>query len=142
MKDALTAPDESTKTIPIRSMSGSMASIGNMLPAFDDVNFWLAANIILFLYVGILQLVFKYGPGTFLSGGAILIAVIYLVLWRMRGSNKGMANMWLMIISGLAILGDLIVIAVVAGGSFSGTSALLDFVGLMLFRKASKEYRG
>ena len=53
-----------------------------------------------------------------------------------------MADQWIMIISGLAILGDLAVIGYQVNGSFSGSSALLDAVGLMLFRATYREYRG
>jgi hypothetical protein len=60
----------------------------------------------------------------------------------MRKTNKKMADQWLMILSGLAVLGNLIFIAWARSGSFTGDSVFLDFVGLMLFRAAYREYRG
>jgi len=125
-----------------------MASIEKMMPDFSDITFWLVANVILFLYVGILQLVNGIGPQNYVSGGvylsalAILLAVVYLLLWMMRKTNKKMADQWLMILSGLAVLGDLVFIAWARSGSFTGDSVFLDFVGLMLFRAAYREYRG
>ena len=113
-----------------------------MMPHFSDITFWLVANVVLFLYVGIFQLAYGYGPGTFLSAGAIVLAVIYLLLWMFRRTNKKMADQWIMIISGLAVLGDLVAVAVVATGAFSGSSALLDTVGLTLFCSTYKEFRG
>ncbi|MDE1852367.1 MAG: hypothetical protein KGI38_01335 [Thaumarchaeota archaeon] len=129
-------------SLPIRSMSGPMQSMEKMMPHFSDITFWLVANLVLFLYVGIFQLAYGYGPGRYLSAGAIVLAVIYQLLWMMRKTNKKMADQWIMIISGLAVLGDLVAVALVATGSFSGSSALLDIVGLMLFRATYKEYRG
>jgi hypothetical protein len=116
-----------------------------MMPHFSDITFWLAVNFVLFLYVGIFELAKGYGPGAGYSAGAIILAVIYLLLWMYRKTNKKMADQLIMIISGLAILGDLIVVAIsssFAPGSFSGDSALLDIVGLMLFHSTYKEYRG
>lgn len=114
----------------------------NMMPSFSDITFWLVANVVLFLYVGIYQLVNGYGPGAYFSAGAIILAVFYLLLWMMRRTSKKMADQLIMIISGLAVLGDLIVVAWLRGGSFTGDSALLDVVGLMLFRATYQEYRG
>jgi len=113
-----------------------------MMPSFNDITFWLVANVVLFLYVGIEELANGYGAGTYYSAGAIILAIIYLLLWMLRRTNKKMADQWIMIISGLAVLGDLIVIGYKFSGNFSGGSALLDAVGLMLFRATYKEYRG
>lgn len=120
-------------------MTGPMESMEKMIPWVDDVTFWLVVNVVLFLYVGIFQLVNRYGPGTYLSAGAILLAIVYLVLWMQGKTNKKMAHQWIMLISGLAVLGDLVAVAIINGGSFSGTSAILDFVGIMLFRATYKE---
>jgi hypothetical protein len=116
-----------------------MDSMEKMIPSVDDVTFWLVVNAVLFLYVGIFQLAYRYGPGTFLSAGAIILGIIYLLLWMQSKTKKKMAYQWVMLISGVAVLGDLVVIAVVNYGSFSGTSALLDFAGIMLFRATYKE---
>ncbi len=119
-----------------------MASMEKMMPPYNDITFWLVANVVLFLYVGIFELANGYGPGTYYSAGAVILAVIYLLLWMFRRTNKKMADQWIMILSGLAILGDLIVMGYLFSGSFSGGSALLDAVGLMLFRATYMEYRG
>jgi hypothetical protein len=113
-----------------------------MMPHFSDITFWLVVNVVLFLYVGILELAKGYGPGAGYSAGAIVLAFIYLLLWMYRKTNKKMADRWLMIISGLAILGDLVVMGWIYSGSLSGGSALLDAAGLMLFHSTYKEYRG
>jgi hypothetical protein len=123
-------------------MSGPMQAMDKMMPHFSDITFWLVANVVLFLYVGIFELAKGYGPGTGYSAGAVLLAFIYLLLWMYRKTNKKMADQWIMIISGLAILGDLVVMGWMFSGSFSGGSALLDAVGLMLFHASYKEYRG
>ena len=129
-------------------MSNPMASMDKMMPNFNDITFWLVANVILFLYVGILELANGNGPQVVVSGGvylsalAIVMAVIYLLLWMVRRTNKKMADQWLMILSGLAVLGDLVFIAWANAGIFSPDSVFLNFVGLMLFRAAYKEYRG
>ena len=128
--------------MPIRGTSGAMTSMGKVMPPFSDITFWLVANVVLFLYVGIYELANGYGPGTYYSAGAVILAVIYLLLWMFRRTNKKMADQWIMIISGLAILGDLVVMGYYYGGSFSGVSALLDAVGLLLFRATYVEYRG
>jgi len=119
-----------------------MASIDKMLPSFDDVTFWLLVNVILFLYVGIEELVHGYGPGSLLSAGAVVIAVIYLMLFLWGRTDRRMANRWTMIISGLAFLGDLIFIANNWLGAFTGSSALLDIAGLMLFYASYKALKG
>ena len=133
---------EGARSLPIRVMQSSMSSMGKMKPPYSDITFWLVANVVLFLYVGVFQLAGGYGPGSYYSAGAIVLAVIYLLLWMFRKTNKKMADQWIMIISGLAILGDLVVIGYQVSGSFSGSSALLDAVGLMLFRATYREYRG
>jgi len=136
-------PKENTvDSMAVRTMSGPMASIDRMMPHFSDITFWLVVNVVLFLYVGIFELAKGYGPGAGLSAGAVVLAVLYLLLWMYRKMNMKMADQLLMIISGLAILGDLIVIGWNFSGSFSGGSALLDAVGLMLFHSTYKEYRG
>lgn len=138
----MTVSAETTGTsLSIRGVSGPMASMDKMMPRFSDITFWLVVNVVLFLYVGIFQLANGYGPGTAYSAGAIILAVVYLLLWMFRRTNKKMADQWLMIISGLAILGDLIVVGWVNQGSFSGDSALLDVAGLMLFHSTYQEYR-
>jgi hypothetical protein len=126
---------------PIRAMSGPMQSMDKMMPHFGDITFWLVVNVVLFLYVGIFELAKGYGPGAGYSAGAVLLAFIYLLLWMYRKTNKKMADQWIMIISGLAILGDLIVMGWQYSGSFSGGSALLDAAGLMLFHASYREYR-
>jgi len=133
---------KSAVTMQFRSMSGPLASMDKMMPNFSEITFWLVVNVVLFLYVGIFELAKGYGPGAGYSAGAIVLAVIYLLLWMYRKTNMKMADQWLMIISGLAILGDLVVIGWNFSGSFSGGSALLDAVGLMLFHSTYKEYRG
>ncbi len=124
-----------------RSMSAPMQSIEKMIPSVDDLTFWLAINVLLFLYVGIFQLAYGYGPGTILSAGAIVIAVLYLLLWMMSKTNKKMAHQWIMVFSGLAVLGDLVALALISQGYFTGTSAILDFAGIMLFRSTYKEFK-
>ncbi len=125
-----------------------MQSMGRMMPDFNDITFWLVANIVLFLYVGIFELANGNGPSLFVSGGtylsalAIVLAVIYLLLWMYRKTHAKMADQWIMIISGLAVLGDLVFVAWALAGVFSSDSVFLNVVGLMLFRAAYKEYRG
>jgi len=128
--------------LPIRGMAGPMASVDKMMPHFSDITFWLVVNVVLFLYVGIFERSRGYGPGPGFSAGAIVLAFVYLLLWMYRRTNMKMADQWLMIISGLAILGDLIVVAWSNLGIFTGNSALLDMAGLMLFHSTYKEYRG
>ncbi len=135
------ASAERTNNSPIRGMTGPMQSMDKMMPRFSDITFWLIVNVVIFLYVGIFQLAKGYGPGAGYSAGAVVLAFIYLLLWMYRKTNKKMADQLIMIISGLAILGDLIVVGWVNYGSFSGDSALLDAVGLMLFHSSYKEYR-
>ena len=101
-----------------------------------------------FLYVGIFELANGNGPqlvvsgGVYLSAMAIILAVIYLLLWMMRKSDMKMADQWLMILSGLAVLGDIVFIGWANAGIFTPDSVFLGFVGLMLFRAAYREYRG
>jgi hypothetical protein len=131
-------------SFPISATSGPMQSIDRMMPDFSEITFWLVVNVVLFLYVGIFELAKGYGPGAGYSAGAIVLAFIYMLLWMYRRTNKKMADQSIMIISGLAILGDLVVVAISSSffsGSFSGDSALLDMVGLMLFHSTYKEYR-
>jgi len=122
-------------------MAGPMSSVDKMMPRFSDTTFWLVVNVVLFLYVGIFELAKGYGPGAGYSAGAVVLAFVYLLLWMYRRTNKKMADQWMMIISGLAILGDLIVVGWLNLGFFSGDSALLDVAGLMLFHSTYKEYR-
>ena len=137
----MTVSEGTNNPLPIRTMSGPMQSMDRMIPHFSDITFWLVANVVLFLYVGLFELAKGYGPGAGYSAGAVVLAFIYLLLWMYRKTNKKMADQWIMIISGLAILGDLVVIGWQFSGSFSGGSALLDAVGLMLFHSSYKEYR-
>jgi hypothetical protein len=124
------------------AISGPLDTVEKAVPLVDDVGFWLAANVLLFLYVGVEQLAHGYGPGSYYSVGAILMGVIYLMLWMWSKMQRRIALQLMMILSGLAVLGDLVVIAGVALGAFSGTSALLDFVGLMLFHSAYRALKG
>ncbi len=132
----------SCTSLPIRGVSGTMQSIDRTVPSFSNITFWLVVNVILFLYVGIFELAKNYGPGAGYSAGAVILAFIYLLLWMYRKTNMKIADQLIMIISGLAILGDLIVIGWLYSGIFSGGSALLDAAGLMLFHSSYKEYRG
>lgn len=125
----------------VRSVGAPMQSVEKMMPPVDDVTFWLVVNVFLFLYVGIFQLAYGYGPGTILSAGAIVIAVLYLLLWMMSRTNKKMAYQWILVFSGLAVLGDLVALALISQGYFTGTSALLDIAGIMLFRSTYKEMK-
>lgn len=125
----------------VRSVGAPMQSVEKMMPPVDDVTFWLVVNVFLFLYVGIFQLAYGYGPGTILSAGAIVIAVLYLLLWMMSRTNKKMAYQWILVFSGLAVLGDLVALAMISQGYFTGTSALLDIAGIMLFRSTYKEMK-
>jgi len=139
----MAASEETTSnSLPIHGMAGPMATMDKMMPQFSNITFWLVVNVVLFLYVGIFELAKGYGPGAGYSAGAIVLAFIYLLLWMYRKTNKKMADQWIMIISGLAILGDLIVVGWLSLGFFSGNSALLDVAGLMLFHSTYKEYRG
>ena len=138
----MTGSEETSKaSSPIRGMSNPLAAMDKMMPNFSDVTFWLVVNVVLFLYVGIFELAKGYGPGAGYSAGAVILAVIYLLLWMYRKTNKKMADQWIMIVSGLAVLGDLVVIGWLFSGSFSGDSGLLDVAGIMLFRSTYKEYR-
>ena len=124
-----------------QSTSSPMDSMEKMMPKVDATTFWLVLNVVLFLYVGIFQLAYGYGPGMAFSAGAVLLAVLYLLLWMWGKTNMKMARQLIMMISGLAFLGDLVVIAWLNQGSFSGTSALLDFASVMLFRSTYKEMK-
>jgi hypothetical protein len=118
-----------------------------MIPSFNEISFWLIVNIVFFLYIGLFQLVNGNGPilyiagGSYLSAGAVVLGILYLLLWMLRRTNKKVADPWIMILSGLAVLGDLVFIAGPSFGTFSGDSAILDVVGLLLFRSTYKEYR-
>jgi hypothetical protein len=118
-----------------------MDSLVKLIPSMDDLTLWLFLNIVLFLFVGIFQLAYPSGPGSILSAGAILLALLYILLWMRSKSDRKMGHQAIMLVSGLAVLGDLIVMFAQYHGSFSGTSALLDFLGIMLFRSAYKELR-
>ena len=119
-----------------------MKTMERVLPPFSEVSFWLIVNSLLFIYIGLFQLVNGNGPilymagGSYLSGGAVVLGIIYLLLWMWRRTNRKMADRWVMILSGLAVLGDLIFVAGPSFGSFSGDSAILDIVGLLLFQAA------
>ena len=75
---------EGARSLPIRGMRSAMSSMGKMMPPYSDITFWLVANVVLFLYVGVFQLASGYGPGSYYSAGAIVLAVIYLLLWMFR----------------------------------------------------------
>lgn len=118
-----------------------------MIPPFNEISFWLLINAVLFIYVGWFQLVNGSGPilvmagGQFLSGGGVILGIGYLLIWIWRKSHRKVADFWIMALSGLAILGDLIFLAGPSFGSFSGSSAVLDVVGLLLFSSTYREYR-
>jgi len=79
--------------------------------------------------------------GQYLSGGAIVLGIIYLLTWMWRKSHRTKADRLIMMLSGLAVLGDLIFLAGPSFGSFSGDSAILDVVGLLLLRSTYQQYR-
>ncbi len=122
--------------------TGPLDSVEKMIPAVDEVTFWLLVNIVMFLYVGLEELVHGYGPGSLLSAGAVVMAVIYIMLWLMGKTNRRMANQLILVLSGLAVLGDLIYIAWKWNGAFTPDSVFLDLVGLLLFRAAHKALKG
>lgn len=117
-------------------MSGPMESMEKMIPSVDDVTFWLVVNAFLFLWVGIAQVVYGSFLGAYYAYGAIFLGFLYVVFLVWVKNNRKMALQSTILISGLAVLGDLVVIAAKVNGSFSGTSALLDFAGLMLLHAA------
>ena len=129
-------------------MSGPIQAVEKMIPPFNDITFWLITNVVLYIYVGIFQLIYGTGPasfitdGSFLSAGAVLLGILYLLLWMWRKTNKKRVDRWIMLLSGLAVLGDLVFAAWAAFGSLSGDSVILDVAGLLLFRAAYQEYRG
>lgn len=124
-----------------------MEIIDKKIPPFNEISFWLIVNIVFFLYIGIFQLVNGSGPilylagGSYLSAGAVVLGIIYLLLWMWRKTNKKTADRWIMALSGLAVLGDLVFVSVPSFGSFSGDSVILDIIGLLLFRATYSEYR-
>jgi hypothetical protein len=124
-----------------------MATVEKMIPPYNDISFWLVVNAVLFIYIGIFQLTNGTGPvlfvigGSYLSAGAVVLGIIYLLLWMWRRTNKKMADRWIMFLSGLAVLGDLVFAALATGGSFTGSSVFLNVVGLLLFRSAYQGYR-
>jgi hypothetical protein len=124
-----------------------MGRVERMIPPFNEVSFWLVINAFLFIYIGWFQLVNGTGPilymvgGQYLSGGAVVLGIIYLLMWMWRKSHRAMADHLVMILSGLAVLGDLIFLAGPSFGSFSGDSAVLDVVGLLLLRSTYQAYR-
>jgi hypothetical protein len=124
-----------------------MGRVERMIPPFNEVSFWLIVNAFLFVYVGWFQLVNGTGPilymvgGQYLSGGAIVLGIIYLLTWMWRKSHRAKADRLIMMLSGLAVLGDLIFLAGPSFGSFSGDSAILDVVGLLLLRSTYQQYR-
>jgi hypothetical protein len=134
--------------VPARGVGGRIEGVVKLFPPFDEVSFWLVVNVIFFIYIGLFQLVNGNGPilyvvgGSYLSGGGVVLGIIYLLLWMWRKSNRKMADRWAMVLSGLAVLGDLVFVAGPSFGSFSGDSAILDVVGLLLFRAVYQELRG
>jgi len=134
--------------VPVRGVSSRIDGVVKLFPPFDEVSFWLVVNVVFFIYIGLFQLVNGNGPilyvvgGSYLSGGGVVLGIIYLLLWMWRKSNRKMADRWAMVLSGLAVLGDLVFVAGPSFGSFSGDSAILDVVGLLLFRAVYQELRG
>jgi hypothetical protein len=131
----------------IRGVNSRMETMEKMMPTFNEISFWLVVNAVFFIYIGIFQLVNGNGPilfiagGSYLSAGAVVLGIIYLLLWMWRRTNKKMADRWVMMLSGLAVLGDLIFVAGPAFGTFTGDSAILDVLGLLLFRATYHDYR-
>ena len=132
----------------IRGLSGPMRAMEKMMPPFNEISFWLIVNVLFYLYIGIFQLTNGNGPilymagGSYLSAGAVVLGILYLLLWMWRKTHRRTADRWIMMLSGLAVLGDLVFVAGPSFGSFSGDSAILDVVGLLLFRATYQEYRG
>ncbi|HEV2225964.1 MAG TPA: hypothetical protein VGR56_04065 [Nitrososphaerales archaeon] len=128
-------------------MSGRVETMEKMIPPFNEISFWLIVNVVFFLYIGLFQLINGNGPilyvayGSYLSAGAVVLGIVYLLLWMLRRTNKKLADRWIMLLSGLAVLGDLIFVAGPSFGTFSGDSAILDIVGLLLFRATYQDYR-
>jgi len=131
----------------IRGVTSRVETMEKMIPPFNEISFWLIVNVVFFLYIGLFQLVNGNGPilyvagGSYLSAGAVVLGIVYLLLWMLRRTNKKLADRWIMILSGLAVLGDLIFVAGPSFGSFSADSAILDIVGLLLFRATYQDYR-
>ena len=122
--------------------AGPLDSIEKMVPMVDEVTFWLLVNVVMFLYVGLEELVHGYGPGALLSAGAVVMAVLYLMFWLISKTNRRMADQLILVFSALAVLGDLIYIGFKWNGYFTTDSVFLDVVGLMLFRAAHKALKG
>ena len=123
-------------------MSSPLDSIEKSVPMVDEVTFWLFVNVLMFLYVGLEELAHGYGPGSLLSAGAVVMAFLYMVVWFMGKTNRRMANQLVLVLSALAVLGDLIYIGFKWNGAFTPDSVFLDLVGLLLFRAAHKALKG
>jgi hypothetical protein len=73
-----------------------------IIPPFNEVVLWLVVNVIFFLYIGIFQVVNGNGPihyvawGSYLSAGAVVLGVIYLLLfmWRKSALVRTLHNCW------------------------------------------------
>ena len=116
-----------------------MLTMKRIFVSLSDFDLWIFVNMVLFLYVGIFQLIHGYGPGGIFSAGAVLLAIIYFLLWTLRRTDRKLADQTVMLISGLAIIGDLAVAGWLTEGSLSGESALLDVASLLLFSSAYHE---
>ena len=144
---ASTAHATSNESPRFGGLSSSIERVQRRIPPFDEISFWLIVNTVLFIYVGWFELVNGTGPilymagGQYLSGGAVILGIVYLLMWMWRKSHRTTADFLIMMLSGLAVLGDLIFLAWPLFGSFTGDSAILDVVGLLLLRSAYQEYR-
>ncbi|HEY6283756.1 MAG TPA: hypothetical protein VIW22_07510 [Nitrososphaerales archaeon] len=144
----MTAPGESVSSPRfIRGVSSRVETMEKLIPPFNEISFWLIVNVVFFIYIGLFQLVNGNGPisyvagGSYLSAGAVVLGIVYLLLWMLRRTRRKIADRWIMMLSGLAVLGDLIFVAGPSFGSFSGDSAILDVLGLLLFRATYQDYR-
>ena len=83
---------ESHKDPPrfIRGLSSSVEKVERMLPPFNEISFWLLVTADLFIYLGGIQLVNGTGPilymvgRQYLSGGAVILGIVYLLMWMWR----------------------------------------------------------
>lgn len=108
-------------------------NIFEKIPSVEEFGFWLIVNAILFVYVGVQELSLHYGPGTILSTGAILLGILYGILFLVSKSEDKLAREAAMALSFFAILGDFAAVI-----PLTGTSVLLDLAGFLLFYSAYK----